>query len=102
MVEQFNSSENQVQEVQELEDEQEGDLFDWLLGFWWAKVLLGLFLGGFGAWLAYYLGSRGGRVWWVVGVVWNLLGPWGIIGVFGVLGLMFIIWGLAQLKTGKE
>ena len=61
-----------------------------------------VFLGGFGVWLATYLSSRGGRVWWLIAVVWNLLGPWGVMILFAVLGLIFVIWGLSQLKSGKE
>jgi hypothetical protein len=93
---------------QEKQQKQEKEDKDWTpFDEWWGKILGVPFFWGVGVWLYVALGNmeeNGGavRVNWFIALAYKLGGRWGAVGLCGVLGVLFLFWGIHQLRTGKE
>ncbi len=83
-------------------------LIDQLFNKWWGKVLGSVLF----AWFAYSAYERFTRLEsgelnevrdakWVI-ALYELFGKWPPVVMLAVLGALLLVWGLNQLRTGKE
>jgi len=78
-----------------------------LVDKWWGKVVGGVLLAGVAVLMYQELAeieASGGSTETdgVIGRVYELGGIWGGVGFFIVLSVACILWGLNQLRTGRE
>ena len=88
------------------EQEEEG-LMDYLLQSWWGCLIVAAFFFGLAGVVYWYIGSieerGGGRVNWIVALVYNWAGKIGTVCIFAIPGGIFALMGIWKLvSSGKN
>lgn len=87
-------------------DKDDGDWWDQLSKSWWGCIILGGILNAIA--MFYYIHithieeKGGGRVLWIVAIIYNWAGKIGAVLLFAVPGAIFVLVGIWKLLSGGE
>jgi len=86
-------------------DNDEDNLAERLMKLWWGNLLLAMFFFGLASLVYWYISSiearGGGRVHWIVALVYNWAGKIGTVLLFAIPGTIFAIVGIWQLLANR-
>ena len=88
-------------------DQEEDGLFERLMRVWWGHLIVAAFFFGLAALCYWYISKieaqGGGRIHWLVALVYNWAGKMGTVILFAIPGTIFALIGIWKLvAAGKR